>query len=41
MTLLVAIIIAHTDMIVVAVVGAMYGIRRVRERHDRPKYGGV
>lgn len=28
-------LIAHTDLIVIAVVGAVYGIRRVRDRHDR------
>lgn len=43
MTLLAAIIIAHTDLIVVAVVGAVYGIRYIvdrRDRHDRRKDRG-
>ena len=30
-----AIIIAHTDLIVVVVVGVVYGIKRAREKHDR------
>lgn len=45
MTLLAAIIIAHTDLIVVAVVGVVYGIRyiverRRGERDDRRKDRG-
>ena len=31
----VTLIIAHTDLIVIVVVGAVYGIKRARERHDR------
>lgn len=30
-----AIIIAHTDLIVVAVVGVVYGIRYIADRRDR------
>lgn len=35
--MIVAIIIAHTDLIVVVIVGIVYGIKRARERHDRRK----
>lgn len=42
--MIVAIIIAHTDLIVVGIVGAVYGIRYIvdrSKRHDRRKDRGV
>ena len=42
--MIVAIIIAHTDLIMVAVVGMVYGIRSIidrSKRHDRRKNRGV